>query len=179
MKNLLLNAFAGACCVLSPYLISESEVQASDWGCQVVLCLSNPGSPTQFAQCRPPIQKLWRALAKGHSFPACSGVGFRSTRPGYEPYYCNTGYRLLSDYGSHDRQVTCVSASPQHVNHAFCSSGRDSYDSGTNSVHSPHWQWRGGHVRCMAYSTALPNVRSQPHYVDVTIDGSATQRVWY
>ncbi|MBB3913360.1 hypothetical protein GGQ65_000629 [Rhizobium fabae] len=31
----------------------------------------------------------------------------------------------------------------------------------------------------MGYPTARPNVRSQPHYVDVTIDGAAKQRVWY
>ncbi len=51
---------------------------ASDWGCQVVLCLATPGSPTTYAQCVPPITKLWNVLALGGSFPTCTGVGIRS-----------------------------------------------------------------------------------------------------
>ena len=50
-----------------------ATAQAEDlWGCEVMLCLSNPGGPTQFNECKPPIQKLWKHLAKGHSFPSCS-----------------------------------------------------------------------------------------------------------
>lgn len=64
MKNLLLNSVV-ACCILPPYLTSPGRAQANDWGCEVILCLSNPGGPTQFAECRPPIQKLWRELAEG------------------------------------------------------------------------------------------------------------------
>jgi len=179
MKNLLLNSLVGACCILSPYLISGSKAQASDWGCQVFLCLANPGGPTQFAECQPPIQKLWRELAKGWSFPTCSGVGFHSSRPGHEPYYCETGYRLESDYGPRGREATCVSTSLQAVSNAFCSNGKDDDNFNTGSVQSPRWQREGGRLQCMGYSTARPNVRLQPHYVDVTIDGAGTQRVWY
>lgn len=48
---------------------------ASDYGCQVLLCLSNPGGPTQYSQCVPPIAKLWRELAQGKAFPTCTGGG--------------------------------------------------------------------------------------------------------
>lgn len=44
---------------------------ADDWGCQVILCLSNPGGPEQYGECVPPIEKLWRALRHGEPFPAC------------------------------------------------------------------------------------------------------------
>jgi hypothetical protein len=44
-------------------------------GLQVVLCLATPGSPTKYAQCVPPITKLWNVLAMGGSFPTCTGVG--------------------------------------------------------------------------------------------------------
>ena len=44
---------------------------ASDYGCQVLLCLSNPGGPTQYGACVPPIYKLWRDLATGKAFPPC------------------------------------------------------------------------------------------------------------
>ena len=53
---------------------------ASDWGCQVVLCLATPGSPTHYAECVPPITKLWNVLAAGGSFPTCTGVGVSTTK---------------------------------------------------------------------------------------------------
>lgn len=58
---------------------------ASDWGCQVVLCLATPGSPTTYAECVPPVTKLWNVLAMGGSFPTCTGVGIRTreTKHGY------------------------------------------------------------------------------------------------
>ncbi len=45
--------------------------RADDWGCQVMLCLSNPGGPEQYAECVPPIERLWAALRDGDPFPTC------------------------------------------------------------------------------------------------------------
>ena len=53
---------------------------ASDWGCQVILCLATPGSPTTYAECVPPITKLWNVLALGGSFPSCTGVGIATKK---------------------------------------------------------------------------------------------------
>lgn len=53
---------------------------ASDWGCQVILCLATPGSPTTYAECVPPITRLWEALALSRSFPTCTGVGIRTKK---------------------------------------------------------------------------------------------------
>ena len=66
-------------------LTAPQPALASDWGCQVVLCLATPGSPTTYAECVPPITKLWNVLALGGSFPACTGVGIltRKVRHGY------------------------------------------------------------------------------------------------
>ena len=47
---------------------------AQDWGCQVLLCLANPGGPTQYAECVPPISRLWDALRQDSAFPTCSGA---------------------------------------------------------------------------------------------------------
>ncbi|MBX5133263.1 hypothetical protein HJB80_11410 [Rhizobium lentis] len=179
MKSLLLKSLLAICCMTPSYLISGSKAQAEVWGCQVILCLSNPGGPTQFGECRPPIQKLWRELARGHSFPTCSGVGFHSSRPGYEPYYCDAGYRLRGGDGSGGGQVTCVATSPQPVSNALCSQDADNFGTHDNSVLSPHWQRQDGRYRCTGYPIMRPNVRSRPHYIDVTIDGATTQRVWY
>ncbi|PDS59881.1 hypothetical protein CO663_07975 [Rhizobium anhuiense] len=179
MKNLLFNTVVAACCILPPYLNSPGRAQANEWGCEVILCLSNPGGPTQFAECRPPIEKLWRELAEGHSFPTCSGATFHSSRPGYEPYYCESGYRLQSDYGPRGQEITCVSIALQPVSDAFCPDLGESSSSSNNSVLAPRLQLVDGRRQCMGYPTARLMVRSQPHYVDVTIDGMGTQRVWY
>jgi len=71
---------AGVITVASP-----GPAYASDWGCQVVLCLATPGSPTKYAECVPPITKLWNALAMGGGFPSCTGVGIKtkSAKHGY------------------------------------------------------------------------------------------------
>ena len=55
--------------------VSAPPAAASDWGCQVLLCLATPGPPTTYAACVPPITKLWSALARGDDFPTCSEGG--------------------------------------------------------------------------------------------------------
>lgn len=46
---------------------------ASDdpWPCQVALCLANPQGPTAVAECRPPIERAWKAWARGKRVPDC------------------------------------------------------------------------------------------------------------
>lgn len=51
---------------------AAAPAQADQWGCEVLLCLSNPAGPTAVAQCVPPIKRLWRHLAKRGSFPTCA-----------------------------------------------------------------------------------------------------------
>lgn len=47
----------------------------SDWVCEIVLCLANPGGPTEHAECVAPIDKMKSELAKGHSIPKCQMGG--------------------------------------------------------------------------------------------------------
>lgn len=57
-------------------VFTPGVAHADDWGCQVILCLSNPGGPEQYGECVPPIEKLWRALRHGDPFPTCDfGAG--------------------------------------------------------------------------------------------------------
>jgi hypothetical protein len=42
------------------------------WGCAVLLCLSNPAGPTAVEECKPPIYRLWDHLRDGHEFPTCA-----------------------------------------------------------------------------------------------------------
>ncbi len=76
----------GFCALAMMSVAVPQPAFASDWGCQVVLCLATPGSPTTYAACVPPITKLWNVLAMGGSFPTCTGVGMktRKTKRGYD-----------------------------------------------------------------------------------------------
>jgi hypothetical protein len=83
--------------------VAASPAFASRWGCEVLLCLSNPAGPTAVAECVPPIKKLWRALRKGKPFPTCDlqdgndadGTYARRGWTHYDP--CPTGTAALSD----------------------------------------------------------------------------------
>jgi hypothetical protein len=66
----------GFACFTGTSLITPGVAHADDWGCQVILCLSNPGGPEEYAECVPPVEKLWRALRHGDPFPTCDfGAG--------------------------------------------------------------------------------------------------------
>ncbi|MFC3162879.1 hypothetical protein [Ciceribacter thiooxidans] len=173
MRSLLVGWFVSLAAASSSHLVPGGNAHANDWGCQVILCLSNPGGATQFAECRPPVERLWRELAQGHSFPTCTGVGFWASGPGYEPLYCDEGYRLSLRFGGRGREASCVSTAPQVVTGPECSPGRD---------HSQLIIARRAGDRertCRRYVTRQPHLRSKPHYIDVTIDGIGRQRVWY
>lgn len=57
---------------------------ANDHGCQVLLCLSNPGGATQYGACISPMAKLLQRLATRGSFPGCSDGGVAQTKI-YDP----------------------------------------------------------------------------------------------
>ncbi|WP_342706074.1 hypothetical protein OHZ10_36130 [Burkholderia arboris] len=57
-------------------IIVPDLAHADNWGCQVIICLSNPGGPEQYSECVPPIEKLWSTLRHGDPFPTCDfGAG--------------------------------------------------------------------------------------------------------
>lgn len=146
---------------------------ADDWACKVLLCLANPGSPTEYAECVPPIEKLYRHLAKGGSFPICSGVGFSSSKPGYDPYECEGGYNLKRVQDASDRtKMTCESTVLTKVSSQYCV---------LNGGHDGNQTWHkvDGKLVCGFYEQKAPTQREKPNYVDVTIEGSGSRRVWY
>lgn len=48
-----------------------ASAQASQYGCTVLLCLSNPNGPEAVAECIDPIRQLRRDLRRGLDFPSC------------------------------------------------------------------------------------------------------------
>lgn len=68
MKTKLLSVAA-----LCSSLLTPLAAHADDWGCEVLLCLSNPAGPMAVAACVPPIQRLYAAIFKWEPdpFPTC------------------------------------------------------------------------------------------------------------
>lgn len=103
-------------CSLALALISAASIfapsvaQASDWGCQVLLCLSNPGGPEQYSACVRPIEKLWSALRHGDPFPICDfgaggSPGTFATNTFASGGYCREG--LLYWGGPEQSELLC------------------------------------------------------------------------
>lgn len=67
-------------------VMNTPQAQASDWGCRVLLCASNPAGWQNISECRPPMIKLIRCLAKTNpcSWPTCPEAG--TGGPGFEPF---------------------------------------------------------------------------------------------
>jgi hypothetical protein len=81
----------------------SAPAMASDFGCQVLLCLSNPGGPMQYAACVQPIEKLWTDLAEGKPFPGCSGGGVADTKTKGKRNSSN--YRVIMTYTDGSQQT--------------------------------------------------------------------------
>jgi chromosome partitioning protein len=64
-----------AVAVITP-VFAPMLARADDWGCWVILCLTNPGGPEHYSACVPPIGKLWSAQRHGDPFSICGfGAG--------------------------------------------------------------------------------------------------------
>jgi hypothetical protein len=63
--------------------VSTGAAHADNWGCEVMLCLSNPAGPRAVPECKGPIDRLEAHLKKGGSFPTCQlSDGSDSARAG-------------------------------------------------------------------------------------------------
>ncbi|MFG1298027.1 hypothetical protein V5F50_19735 [Xanthobacter sp. V13C-7B] len=125
----------------------------------------------QYAACVPPITQLYDVLRSGGSFPTCSGVGFKTSEPRFEPYYCEAG-ATLTQRSADALEVACVSTKRVEVDPNRCL--------GEEAERSPTAQFNvDGQSTCTDFETTPPLRREQPNYVDVTVDGQGTQRVRY
>ena len=158
------------CAALAVMGIPASPVGASEWGCQVILCLSNPGGPTQFDECRPPIEKLWKHLRKGRSFPTCSGSDFSVSKPNYDPYRCEGDLQLVQD----DSGVMCRSAERTQES-TNCGANTPEGFEGRHSTAQITVDGDNYACRDYAYAPAIP--QEKPNYVDVRLSDGTTTRV--
>lgn len=102
---------------------------SSDWGCEVLLCLSDPRGPTTENECVPPITKLWDQLKKGGSMPSCDMAGDSSyAKLGNSPFdLCPEGFKQI-DAG----QAVITTADLQNL--VVHGSGRYQYTTSKNGI---------------------------------------------
>lgn len=67
-------------------ILFSAPAIASDYGCKVLLCLSNPGGPREFVECHPPINQLYEDLKEGRPFPSCDEAGNNYARRVFDPF---------------------------------------------------------------------------------------------
>src|SRR5437016_1910417 len=77
--------------LLLPMLLISAALpaHASDYGCKVLLCLSNPasnGGATGVPECVPPIHQLWDDLDHDRAFPTCDTANGTYVRQVDDPY---------------------------------------------------------------------------------------------
>ena len=45
--------------------MSSQQARADQWGCEVLLCMSNPAGPEAVSQCAPPMERFYSVLVNG------------------------------------------------------------------------------------------------------------------
>lgn len=155
-----------------------SPAKADTWGCEVALCMSNPAGPMAVSECIPPIKKLFRHLARGHSFPSCesadSHVNFTSYgKENYEdcPSGAKTVYRSKGNQGSATQRF-CETFTPVKDGRRFIEWDRD-VDGTRYEVHVVDGKRVHGKVEFKE-----PPRRSKPYYLEYVVQGK-TSRLWW
>nr|WP_281722389.1 hypothetical protein [Nitrosomonas nitrosa] len=139
-------------------MTSSDDVQASQWGCEVLLCASssNPswrGVPA----CHPPMYRLISAMRSwSFSWPTCPEAG--TGRPGYEafgdcPAGWNVGYSNQEHGGGQPDQCVQVRNT--------CPSGFRASDD------------------CQQTVTIPRPLREDPYYFDIRHDDGLATRHWF
>jgi hypothetical protein len=75
MRLKLITSVAAAVLGIGLLALPKAHASSDDWQCAIVLCLANPGGPTQYPACVPPMEKLESWLSNpSHGFPMCPGM---------------------------------------------------------------------------------------------------------
>ena len=82
--------------------LGTGQAVASEYGCKVLLCMSNPSGPMAVQQCVPPIQQLIQEQAQKppKPWPTCEEGAPATMRPQMRPYdACPAGTTALGSGG--------------------------------------------------------------------------------
>lgn len=170
------NAIFMATALAAFVLLAGPTATASDWGCECILCMSNPGGTTQYKECQPPIRKLVRHLSKGGSFPKCEGAESNGygIKQGYERYYsCKESYGegyQLTKIGTSEEYFANKFFHPKKVCRKFMGYKTIRQLDGNDYVEK----------KVPVYSDRPILWRTTPFYVELrTPNGERWGRVWY
>jgi hypothetical protein len=189
MIKKLLAALAVAASFLAP-----AAARADDWGCKVLLCLSNPAGPMAAAGCAPPIQQLYRAIFKWRPdpFPTCtmssgadsqSGGNYAYVAPPsyYDACPANTTALPAGQSGA----VGTYVASPPYwpFQPGYQMTGAVSSGIGDGSGYFPNYLGDGTTAlpakTCVGAAVGVTSVPAGPNWDDGTINVTLYDRVVY
>jgi hypothetical protein len=141
-------------------LFPAVEVQASEWGCEVLLCASSSNPSWQgVPACHPPMSRLISAMRGwGFSWPTCPEAG--TGRPGYEQYAdCSAGWSVgysENDHGARRQPNLCIQV-------------RDTCG----------YRYRGRQEECRKTVSITRPVRENPYYFDIPNHDGQIGRHWF
>jgi hypothetical protein len=179
-----------ACTAVSFALLAPAVGHANDWGCTVLLCLSDPRGATTESECRPPLERLWKHLARGRAFPSCviagsadtgSGSFARRTFDAFDP--CpegTTAARGLVADASYPRQAweSGRASNARNVNDAP-PGPRACVGNLVGSYRANATDDTGIGAKVNVYDRVIRQEPQSPRAIDVYIDGKLHQRVRY
>ncbi|RUW75115.1 MAG: hypothetical protein E5V66_13965 [Mesorhizobium sp.] len=176
-------AIAGAASV-------PSQAFASEWGCQVLLCLSGDwqGTPS----CHPPIDRLIDAMGSpGFSWPICPQANSSGAR--YDPYEaCPQGwtpYAPASDRPGQGQASMCriaadnlgqpASFGPRHGQADGSASATIQLGGRTVPVQLTYVSSGAHNDRTTTYYDIQRARRAKPYYIDYDDTNGLRQRSWF
>lgn len=168
-------------------VLSLTTATADDWGCQVLLCLSDPRGARTEAECQPPIDRLYRHLRHGGSFPTCELAGSPSTggswaQPVVDPYdQCPAGLRPApANTWVAGRRGTGVTDPPAVSEPLTTGVGpRACVGTPLGVTNATTVDTDGNPVTVTVYDSVVWQPPSSPRAIDVYVDGRLQQRVRY
>lgn len=148
-------------------LALPSVGSASEFGCQVFLCL---GSKGKVSECDPILNKLYKSLAKGKPWPTCeeaeeSGGQLVRGVEYYEP--CAAGYDMLEYRGGEDGSYYPIAPSSQGGwgNDRVCQK-LAGYQKDSEGYEYP------------VYEVYPAQRRAEPYWAEISVDGY-TNRTYF
>jgi len=180
MKNALV-----LCLTIVISIPTASPGQASEWGCEVLLCASSSNPSWKGVEtCHPPMERLIDAMEKpGFSWPTCPEGG--AGKPGYDRYadcpagWTPTGGDSGSDRARSEEQSRCT----RTVNDCSSRQTRQPFEApggGHNGFNNTVTRTVIGRNVCSAIETVQRPLRTDPYYFDIKDDQThQTSRFWF
>lgn len=175
-------------------------VHASEYGCKVLLCLSNPaanGGPKGVAECIPPINQLFQDLRKGRPFPSCDiadgNDGSSYARVVFDPYdpcppslqpalpgsYVIQGQRLVDKGNPYENRLNFKLKGDPIISESLKIDGENTGPRACvgKPVGSYHVETFEDRYSVVIFDRVVWMVAKNPHAIDVFIKNALLQRV--